>query len=136
MSKQLNHMIPGFRRVGAAHCQIREADILPEHMRKGTRMVTDVYTEPEQSGKGYGTTLMHSICQEADKMGMMLILQPKPFGHASLPQEELEVWYAVRFGFQMIQLDPMLMARMPGATPRTGLRPNAATLAIIEQVSR
>lgn len=129
-------MIPGFRRVGAASCQIRAAELLPMHMRSGARMVTDVFTEPGQTGKGYATTLMHRICQEADEQKVLLILEPKPFDHASMSQEELEVWYAVRFGFQMIQLDPMLFARMPGATPKVGLRLNPATQAIIEQVSR
>lgn len=132
MPKQLDHMIPGFRRVGAARCQVREAEMLPVHMRKGTRLITDVYTEPEHAGKGYATTLMHSICREADQMNIMLILQPEPFGHASLPREELEVWYTVRFGFQMIQVDPPLFARMPGGTPRSTLRLNPVTQAVIK----
>lgn len=136
MAKQIANMIPGFRRSGASRCQIRAAEILPMHMRSGARMVTDVFTEPGQTGKGYASTLMHRICQEADLANMLLVLEPKPYEHASLSQEDLEVWYAVRFGFQMIQLDPMIMARMPGATPKIGLRLTPVTQAVIERVSQ
>lgn len=136
MAKQIAGMIPGFRRSGASRCQIRAAEILPMHMRSGARMVTDVFTEPDQTGKGYASTLMHRICQEADEARILLVLEPKPFDHAKMSQEELEVWYAVRFGFQMIQLAPMLFARMPGATPKVGLRLAPITAALLERVSQ
>lgn len=136
MAKQIANMIPGFRRSGASRCQIRAAEILPMHMRSGARMITDLFTEPGQTGKGYATTLMHRVCYEADLARMLLVLEPKPFDHASMSQEELEVWYSVRYGFQMIQLEPMLFARMPGATPKVGLRLAPVTQAVLERISQ
>jgi hypothetical protein len=60
------------------------------------------------------------VCREADAAGLVLVLSPQPFGdNINLSKEQLTDWYERSFGFAIIQHEPMvLMARMPGATPR------------------
>lgn len=63
--------------------------------------------------KGYATTLMWSVCHEADVAGITLILQPKPFGEDGLDNERLKRFY-LKFGFVEFQQEPVvLMARSP-----------------------
>lgn len=112
-------MITGERKVGAASCRVRQTNAVPERMRARVREVTALRTEASEQGKGYATTLMHKVCREADAANMVLILYPLPFGaHQGLGLSYLESWYEARFGFAIIQHEPVLMARMPGATPR------------------
>lgn len=120
MTNQHNPMPTGERKVGPARCRVRQCTALPERMRPRTREVVDVETPFEEQGKGYATTLLHKVCREADAANMVLVLSPQPFGdNINLSKEQLEQWYERSFGFQVIQHQPMvLMARMPGATPR------------------
>lgn len=137
MSKVQKPMEPGFRRVGGASCHVRVCEALPEHMRAGTREVFKLWTDPKHRNRGFATSLMHSICREADVTGVTLVLFAKPYfdkDEAYLPQEELEAWYCATFGFQIIQHEPKLLARAPGATPRVGLRLAPMTQAVIESV--
>ena len=51
--------------------------------------------------------------------GVVLVVWPQPFGDdISMSRDQLIDWYGRSFGFQVIQPDPVLMARMPGSTPR------------------
>jgi GNAT superfamily N-acetyltransferase len=70
-----------------------------------------VWTDPEARKQGFATELLKSIVDDADIEGVVLMLNPKPFGRVGL--ENLAPWYE-RFGFMTIQRKPVvLMARMP-----------------------
>ncbi len=120
MTKQSNPMPTGQRRVGHASCRVRQCTALPERMRAKTREIVDVETPYAEQGKGYATTLLHRVCREADDAGLVLVLSPQPYGdNINLSKDQLIDWYERSFGFAIIQHTPMmLMARMPGATPR------------------
>ncbi len=120
MTKQSNPMPTGERRVGPASLRVRQCVALPLHMRTNTREVVNLETDAAEQHKGYATTLMHKVCREADAAGMVLVLSPQPWGdNINLSQGQLIDWYQRSFGFQPIQTEPMvLMARMPGSTPR------------------
>ena len=114
-----NPMPTGDRTVGYASCRVRQANALPPRMRERTREIVNLEVPAAEQGKGYATTLMHAVCREADKANIVLILTPQPYGdHMSLSKSYLQGWYEARFGFQVIQHEPLLMARMPGSTPR------------------
>lgn len=104
--------------VGPATCRLRRSNALPPHMRERTREVCCLRVPAAEQGKGYATTLMHTVCRKADAEALVLILWPQPFGDIALSAAQLESWYAREFGFQRLQADPVLLARMPGATPR------------------
>lgn len=112
-------------KVGAATCRVRRTNAVPVHMREGIREVAALEVPAREQGKGYATTLMHKVCREADAAGVVLLLWPQPFGdHIAMSRDQLADWYARSFGFQVIQDEPVLMARMPGSTPRLlGLNP-------------
>lgn len=120
MNKQSNPMPTGERRVGPATLRVRQCEALPLHMRPKTREIINLETKFEEQGKGYATTLMHKVCREADAAGLVLVLSPQPWvDNINLSQAQLIEWYQRSFGFQPVQAEPMvLMARMPGATPR------------------
>ncbi len=112
-------MKTGDRSVGPAHCRVRQTNAVPERMRGRVREVSGVEVPVNEQNKGYATTLMHKVCREADAANIVLVLWPQPFGdNISLSKQQLIGWYRERFGFQCIQPEPYLMARMPGATPR------------------
>lgn len=102
----------------SASLRIRRCTALPEHMRKDTREVLELTTVPEKRGQGYATSLMHALCREADAANITLVLFVKPFDDEPLSARELRTWYSKTFGFTVLQEDPVLMARMPGSTPK------------------
>lgn len=114
-------------RVGPATCRVRRSNAVPMQMREGVRELCSLEVPAAEQGKGYATTLVHKVCREADEAGVVLILWPQPWGdNIAMSRNQLAEWYAREFGFQAIQPDPLLMARMPGATPRAlGLLPVA-----------
>jgi predicted GNAT family acetyltransferase len=112
-------MDTGPRTSGHAACRVRQTNAVPASMRAGIREVCSVEVPAEHQGQGHATALLHKVCSEADKAGIVLVLWPQPWGdNIALSREQLVDWYARRFGFQAIQPEPLLMARMPGATPR------------------
>ena len=112
-------METGNRTSGHASCRVRQTNAVPASMRAGIREVLSVEVPTEHQGQGHATALMHKVCDEADAAGIVLVLWPQPWGdHIALSRDQLADWYARRFGFQAIQPEPLLMARMPGATPR------------------
>jgi hypothetical protein len=137
MSKIQKLALLGFRRVGGASCYVRICKALPSHMQPGTREVFKLWTDPKHRKRGFATTLMHSICREADIAKITLVLFAEPYfedKEVYIPQQELEAWYCAEFGFQVIQHEPKLLARAPGATPKVGLRLTTTTRAVIESV--
>lgn len=137
MTNQPNLMPTGERHVGAASLRVRQCTALPERMRPKTREIVNLETPAAEQGKGYATTLMHKVCREADAAGLVLVLNPHPWGdHVNLSQAQLIDWYERGFGFAIIQHEPMvLMARMPGATPRI-LTLNPVTEALQKEKTR
>lgn len=106
-------------RVGPATCRIRRTVALPANMRERTRELCALEVPASEQGNGYATTLVHKVCRDADRAGIVLVLWPQPWGdNIALSRGQLADWYAREFGFIIIQPDPVLMARQPGATPR------------------
>lgn len=103
-------MTPGLREHKQASLRVAVAECLPEEMRDQTREIVSLAcTNPR---KGYATTLMWTVCHEADEACITLILQPRAFGDG-LDDDKLERFY-MKFGFVVIQQVPVvLMARSP-----------------------
>lgn len=101
----------GSREHKGASLRISMCEAMPEDMRDKTREVVSLAsTNPR---KGHATTLMWTVCHEADQAGVMLLLQPKQFGGGEMDNGKLERFYG-RFGFQVVQREPaVLMARSP-----------------------
>lgn len=111
-------MQEGKRKLQGSTLLIRPCTALPVKMRASTRELVSLHTDPAKRGQGFATSLMHRTCREADAAGVTLVLWPKSFGEEPGPDDDkLVTWYQ-SFGFQVIQSDPRLMARMPGSTPR------------------
>lgn len=87
-------------------------------MRTQTRELSALEVPVESRRAGHATALMHDVCSEADEAGITLVLFVQPFNDPDMSRAQLAAWYARSFGFVPIQAEPMLMARMPGSTPR------------------
>ena len=113
-------MKTGLRSVGPATLRVRQCPALPPALQKTTRELVNVETPFSEQSKGYATSLIHKVCREADKAGLVLVLTPQPYGdNINLSKQQLEDWYARSFGFAVIQTEPMtLMARMVNGTPK------------------
>lgn len=98
-----------------ASCEVVKNPELPPEMDR-VRELVRVWTDPEHRKQGFATELVKTVCDEADAEGIVLILQPRPFGHVQGLQA-LEGWYR-RFGFIRTQDNPVLMARAPSFRPR------------------
>lgn len=106
-------MTPGLREHKSSSLHVCIAEGLPEDMRPMTREITSLASG--NPAKGHATTLMWSVCHEADQAGITLILQPKPFGEEGLDAERLGRFYQ-KFGFVEFQQEPVvLMARTPSS---------------------
>ena len=99
----------GARTFGDSALRLQMSKAVPEHMRKGTREITSLYTKEESRGKGKASQLLQKVCKEADNVGIVLLIAPKPFDNG-LGQQELEDFYS-RHGFVRINEEPILMAR-------------------------
>lgn len=128
-SKYAQPVCMGERTVGPARLMLR----LPQ-VAKGVGSLRNLRELAElqctEQRKGFATTLVHAVCREADKHGIVLMLAPQPFGdHIAMSKDQLVDWYAREFGFMEFQASPLLMARLPGATPsKLVLKPLDASL--------
>ena len=105
--------------VGPATCRVRRCNAMPSSLHESVREVACLHVRASEQGKGYATTLMHKVCREADAAGVVLVLWPQPYGDdVAMSRDQLRAWYERGFGFALVQPEPMLMARLPGATPR------------------
>lgn len=111
-------MNPGLRTLGNATLTIGVCKALPPEMRPQTRELSGLSVPIESRRTGHATALMHDVCCEADEANITLVLFVQPFDDPDLGRTQLAEWYSRRFGFMPIQADPLLMARMPGSTPR------------------
>lgn len=104
-------MTPGLREHKQASLRVAVAECLPEDMRDQTREIVALSSTNPRNG--YATTLLWSVCHEADLAGITLILRPEPFGETGIDAQKLERFYG-RFGFVAFQKEPVvLMARTP-----------------------
>ena len=108
----------GDRQHESATCRLVVSSALPVKMRPKVRELVALKVPDSDQRKGYGSQLLHDVCREADEQNMTLLLTVSEDDKARLC-----AWYT-RFGFMPIQATPILMARMPGSTPRT-LKPIA-----------
>jgi hypothetical protein len=105
--------------LGPASCRVRQTAAVPVSLRESTRELAALTVLACQRNKGFATSLVHKVCREADRAGIVLMLWPKPWGDsAGLSQSQLIDWYGREFGFVQIQPEPPLMARQPGAKGR------------------
>jgi len=108
----------GTRTHGPASCQVRISMALPKRLRDRTREIIKVHTPATEQGNGHASKLLRQVCEEADEAGMVLVLWPRPYGDdIALSAGMLRDWYA-KFGFRVIQPEPMMMARAPGLYTR------------------
>jgi GNAT superfamily N-acetyltransferase len=120
---------------GQAACRIRRCTALPQKMWDRTREIHKLQVNPDLRGQGYGTTLMHRVCREADMQGITLVLFVGAFDRreGDMDNAALLKWYTSNFGFVVLQpetdIQDMMLARMPGSTPRT-LALNPVTAAV------
>jgi ribosomal protein S18 acetylase RimI-like enzyme len=97
----------GKREYEGASCWIRMMTDLPMQLRDGVRLVHNLKTDKGMRGKGQGTKLMQQVSAEADKERITLILMPD--------SELLQKWYN-KFGYAIVQQEPVLMVRQPSET--------------------
>lgn len=121
----------GSRHLGEASCRVSPTKQLPAHLREKVLEVSGVYVPAEHRGRGQATELMRALCDEADAAGVVLMLHAQPFGDGEATQGDLVRWYS-GFGFQPIQPEPLLMARMVGATPRLFVKPIARAVEMLQ----
>jgi hypothetical protein len=121
----------GERTVGAARLKLSMPQVARSDVAfKNLRELSQLEVPSTEQRKGYATTLVHSVCREADQHGIVLMLAPQPFGdNIAMSMSELRDWYANEFGFMEFQSQPLLMARLPGSTPgKMQLRPLSASM--------
>lgn len=128
-------MPTGERQLGPAVCRIRRCAALPAKMHDGTREIHKLVVPESVRRQGYGTTLMHRVCREADKAAITLVLFVGAFGREEdMDDVKLLEWYTSQFGFVVLQGktddQQMMLARMPGSTPRVlSMNPVARAIA-------
>lgn len=96
----------------SASCELVISKALPPKMRPEIRELVRLGVPEADRKKGYASQLLHDVCREADGHDLTLLLSIE-----GDDKERLCNWYA-RYGFMPIQVRPLLMARMPGSTPR------------------
>lgn len=78
-------------------------------MVPGTMTITRINVPQEHRGKGYGSTMLQTLCDEADRDGIRLTLEVFPSG--ALDYYELVAWYE-RYDFHWDK-NYMYMERIP-----------------------
>lgn len=97
--------------VGAASARLSYSQMVAPHLRGRMRELSALTVDQAQRGTGCATALLKSVCADADKAGVLLLVVVEPFGDAPLSVEQLRDWYA-RHGFKVIQEAPaVVMAR-------------------------
>lgn len=104
----------GQRKYGGATCEIRSCEGIPDKIKHDVRMLCNLETEPKMRGQGHATELLNRVHAEADRLKVIMVLNPSPYGSddcGGLALSELVEWYG-QMGYQEIQHEPLLMARM------------------------
>lgn len=85
----------------------------PEEIQRVAREITELFTLPDKRNQGFARKLLESVCEEADKSGLSLLLECKP-DEDDTESERLQKFYA-KFGFAVFQREPLLMCRVKNA---------------------
>lgn len=93
-------MKEGFRSYRTAACNLRKSALFEKPPANLLELTSLNASNP---GEGHGTHLMKQLCTEADMSGMNLMLL------AQTPK--LRDWYSSRFGFSVLQEEPIIMIR-------------------------
>lgn len=101
----------GERKYGAATLTLGFAEGLPPHLKHEVRLISNLEVDWSLRRKGHASELLSRVAAEADKKKVILILNPGAFGDIGPDTEQLVEWYA-SLGYQEIQQEPRLMARM------------------------
>lgn len=80
-------------------------------MKHDVRMLTNLEVSPESRRQGHATELLNRVAEEADKKRVIVLLNPGSFGEDGPDTSRLVEWYG-SMGYQEIQHEPLLMARM------------------------
>ena len=123
-------MSPGERIHGGAQLVVSRTKAVPEHMRSLVREISRVETAPADRRKGHASELLRQVCAEADKRGMLLLLQCRPYGDGGMDADRLECWYAA-FGFVPMPGGDGVMARPVGGKWRA---PTPTVKPIVEAI--
>ena len=102
----------GSRTYGDSTLRLTMSKAVPKEIQPGIREITSLYTSESSRGKGKASELLRKVCKEADNVGIVLLIVPKPFDDG-LDQDALEQFYS-RHGFTKIQDEPIMMARQNG----------------------
>jgi ribosomal protein S18 acetylase RimI-like enzyme len=107
----MDGLMIGRRECGAASLLLSETVAVPEEMRSGIRELSSMVTNPDKRKQGHADALLHTVCYEADKNGIVLLLTVKSSGEMS--DKNLIKLYK-KHGFQEMPNkpdNPILMAR-------------------------
>ena len=107
----MDGLMTGKRECGAASLVLSETTAVPEHLRAGIRELSALVTEEDKRKQGYADALMHTVCYEADKNRIVLLITVKSAGEMS--HAKLVKFYK-KHGFQELPHkpdQPILMAR-------------------------
>lgn len=117
MDELKREMKPGTRMHGPASLRLSYNTTVPAHLRGGLLELSHLIVPESHRRQGYASMLMQKVCAEADRAGKVLILTVRPYDVIGMDGTQLQEWYG-RYGFQIIQQDPVLMAR-PAHAPQT-----------------
>jgi len=129
----MDGMKPGTRMHGPASLRLSFNTTIPAHMRGGLLELSHLIVPEQHRRQGYASMLMQKVCAEADAAGKVLLIMPKPYDVIGMDADQLQEWYG-RFGFELIQLRPVLMARQAGAPERFTPKPLAFSMAAANMV--
>lgn len=89
-----------------------KAEIVPAQVdgAEGVLELVRLNTISSHRKRGYATQLMQRIVDDADMSYRVLMLRPEPYGLTGITDL---VHYYQKFGFIVIQDDPVIMARQP-----------------------
>lgn len=102
----------GPRSYKAASCSVMVPFGLPEECHGHIRELSSLRCTKQR--KGYAGVLLHNICFEADMHANSLLVMVRQESEG-LSLTDLVNFYAKR-GFELLQLDPILMLRKPQPT--------------------
>jgi ribosomal protein S18 acetylase RimI-like enzyme len=126
---ELKQMKPGTRMHGPASLRLSYNTTVPAHMRGGLLELSHLIVPEQHRRQGYASMLMQKVCAEADRAGKVLMLSVRPYDVIGMDAGQLQEWYG-RFGFDVIQQNPTLMARPAGAPQKFTPKPLAFSIAM------
>ena len=102
----------GLHRHEGARAKVSYSQAVPVHLRGHVREVSGLVCDEASRGKGHATALMRELMQQADDLGLTLLVVVAPFSDGPMGEQQLTDWYS-RMGFRILQHKPAVMARPP-----------------------